>query len=104
MKIGTKLQKIRTDKGISVYKLAQLSDVSENYIHSIEKNQSQPSIAILELLLPCLGTTLSEFFNTSNDNVLYASHDEYELIQNYRNLSQEEQSAILNLVKTFCLK
>lgn len=40
------MQKIRVDKGINIYKLTQLSDVSENYVQSIEKNQSQPFIVI----------------------------------------------------------
>lgn len=103
MQIGTKLQKLRLSKGISVYKLAQLSDVSENYIHSIEKNLSQPSIAIIEQLLSSLNITLSEFFNT-NDTVLYPTPDEFELLLNYRSFSPEEQTAILNLIKTFALK
>ena len=103
MQIGSKLQFLRKQKKISVYKLAQLSDISESYIHSIEKSQNQPSIAVLEQLLIPLGVTLAEFFNTS-DRILYPSSDEYELINNYRNLSTKEQTAILNLVKTFSSK
>lgn len=103
MQIGIKLQELRLSKGISVYRLAQLSDVSENYIHSIEKNMSQPSIAIMEQLLSSLDITLSEFFNT-NDTVLYPTSSEYELIRNYRSFSPEEQAAILNLIKTFAPK
>lgn len=103
MQIGTRLKKLRLNKHISVYKLSKLSDVSENYIHAVEKNTSQPSIAIVEQLLAALGVSLSEFFNDS-ENILYPSDDEYQLIQNYRSLSQNEQQAIFNLIKLFAMK
>lgn len=98
MNIGSKLNFIRENKKISVYKLSKLTDISENHIHNIEKCITQPSVLILEKLLSALGTNLSEFFN-ENDNVVSLNKFETELIQNIRLLDDEKSDAILKIIK-----
>ena len=45
MKLNDHLKQLRTSKNLSVYKLARMTDVSENHIHSIEKAiLSHPSL------------------------------------------------------------
>ena len=61
--ISSSFRMLRTSKGISVYRLSKEADVSENYIHKVERGESQPSVYILEKLLACLGVTLPEFLN-----------------------------------------
>ena len=97
MTIGQKLQSIRLAKGISVYRLAQISEVTEHYIHAIENNKSQPSIMILEQLLNALDYTLSEFFSESYA-IISASPDEADLIHSYRALSPAKKKALLILL------
>lgn len=97
MTIGQKLQSIRLAKGISVYRLAQISEVTEHYIHAIENNKSQPSIMILEQLLNALDYTLSEFFSEPNA-IISASPDEADLIHSYRALSPAKKKALLILL------
>ena len=97
MTIGQKLQSIRLAKGISVYRLAQISEVTEHYIHAIENNKSQPSIMILEQLLNALDYTLSEFFSEPNA-IISASADEADLIHSYRALSPAKKKALLILL------
>lgn len=97
MTIGQKLQSIRLAKGISVYRLAQISEVTEHYIHAIENNKSQPSIMILEQLLNALDYTLSEFFSEPNA-IISVSPDEADLIHSYRALSPAKKKALLILL------
>lgn len=98
MEIGTKFKNLRKAKGITVYRLSKLSDVSENYIRTIEKGNSQPSVAIMEKLLSFLGTTLSEFFN-EEENVLFPTSFERELLETIRLLNSEKAETILHLCK-----
>lgn len=79
IEIPNRFKNLRTEKGFSVYRLAKVSDISENYIHKIEKGESQPSVYILEKLLSCLGTTPAEFLN-ENSAVMYPSDFERELV------------------------
>ena len=96
MDIGKGLTEIRIDKELSVYKLSKISEVSENYIHEIEKGIKQPSVFILEKVLTALGVTLAEFFNESED-VIYPTEFEKKLVQSVRILPEEKAAAVLNI-------
>lgn len=98
MKLHERIKKLRTDQGISVYRLARLSDVSENYIRIIEKGDNQPSVQILEKLVRSLGMTLAEFFR-DDESILYPSPYEKELIQAARKLNTKKSDILLSLAK-----
>lgn len=100
MDLAKRFQGLRKSKGMSVYKLSKLSDVSENYIHAIEKGGNQPSVEIIERLLVPLGTSLSEFFSDSGD-VLYPTPFDRELVESVRILDEEKALAVLNIAKLF---
>ena len=95
--IPNRFQKLRSDKGFSVYRLSKESDVSENYIHKIERGENQHSVYILEKLLSCLGTTLPEFLN-GDAEVIYPSDFEREL-KSVRVLPEEKAQALLQMSK-----
>jgi len=100
LSLAGKFKNIRIEKGISIYQLSKDSDVSENYIRTIEKGTSQPSVAILDRLLSCLGVTLSEFFNDDRD-VMYPSAFERELVEAVRTLEEEKAQTVLHIAKLF---
>ncbi|MCI8741033.1 MAG: helix-turn-helix transcriptional regulator [Lachnospiraceae bacterium] len=96
--ISSRFQTLRMSRGVSVYRLSKEADVSENYIHKIERGESQPSVYILDKLLGCLGVTLPEFLN-GDSSVMYPSDFERELIENVRMLPEEKAAAILHIAK-----
>ncbi len=98
MNYGTRLREIRTAKKMSVYKLSKLSDISENYIHAIEKGKSQPSIVVLERLLAPLSTTLLEFLNEDR-TVMYPTPFECSVLEGLRVLDEEKASAVLTMIR-----
>ncbi len=98
IEIPNRFKNLRTEKGFSIYRLAKVSDISENYIHKIEKGESQPSVYILEKLLSCLGTTPAEFLN-ENSAVMYPSDFERELVETVRVLPKEKADAVLHIAK-----
>lgn len=98
MNLSAKFKELRLSKELSVYKLSKLSDVSENYIHRVEKGKTQPSVAMLDKLLVCLGVTLSEFFN-DGQAVIYPTVFERNLLESVRVLTAEKASAVLEITK-----
>ena len=98
MELKERFKKLRADKKYSVYKLSKISDVSENYIRSIEKGSNRPSVFILEKLLTALGTNLAEFFN-GNEEVLYPTDFERDLVRSIRMLDEEKAKAVLHIAK-----
>lgn len=98
MDLAERFRELRVARKLSVYKLSKLSQVSENYIHAIEKGQNKPSVFVLDKLLPFLGSTLSEFFNDSDD-VIYPTDFERELMASVRILDHEKAEAVLHIAK-----
>jgi len=98
LELNERFKKLRTDKNYSVYKLSKISDVSENYIRSIEKGSAQPSVLILEKVLKALGTNLAEFFN-GDEEVLYPTDFERKLIRSARMLDEEKAQAALHIIQ-----
>lgn len=100
MTLRKRLKKLRLARGLSVYRLAALSDVSQNYIRDIEKGKSQPSIYILAKLLKPLGMSLSEFFR-DDDSILSASPYEKKLIFATRRLDEHKLKLLLEIAEEF---
>ena len=63
MDIGHKIKQLRMLNGLTQEELADRSELSKGFISQLENDVTSPSIATLEDILQCLGTTLSEFFS-----------------------------------------
>jgi toxin-antitoxin system, antitoxin component, xre family len=79
-----------------VYKLSKLSGVSENHIRNLENGKKQPTIKTLQALTDGLNITLSEFFNTENDDIIYLSKGERKILDFYRRLPKDKADILIN--------
>ena len=100
MDIAERLKIIRKSKNISVYRLSQLSGVSETHIRDLERGDRNPSFDTLNRLAQPLGLSLSELFNESDD-VAYLNKDEKALIECFRHLGKDKADSLLTFLKTF---
>ena len=98
MNIGERLKELRDLNDISVYKLAQLSEVSSTYIHEIEKGKKQPTVEVISKLCDAMNIELSDFFSDDKNTPDITIDD---LIKDLNNLSPKELDALLNLIKAF---
>ena len=69
MDIGPKIKQLRMLNGLTQEELADRSELSKGFISQLENDATSPSIATLEDILQCLGTTLSEFFSEEDSHV-----------------------------------
>ncbi len=99
MDIAKRLKEIRKSKNISVYKLSQLSSVSETHIRDLERGDRNPSFDTLSKLVKPLGLSLSDLLKETED-VSYLSNEEKELVECFRMLSKNKADALLNFLKT----
>lgn len=97
MELNEQLKNLRLSKGISVYRLSHMTDISQNHIRSIEKGSSQPSILMLGKLLTALGSNLPEFFN-ADQSVLYPTPVERRLLGTARQLDDEQMEALIHMI------
>ena len=67
MELGEKIKELRNKQGLTQEELADRAKLSKGFISQLERDMTSPSIATLEDLLQCLGTTLGEFFNEEQE-------------------------------------
>jgi transcriptional regulator with XRE-family HTH domain len=99
MEISERLKSVRKSKNMSVYKLSQLSGVSETHIRDLERGDRNPSFDTLSRLAKPMGLSLSELFNES-DNIAFLNSEEKELVECYRMLSKDKADSLLAFLKT----
>ena len=102
MEINERLYYWKNLKRMSVYKLSKLSGVSENHIRNLENGIKQPTIKTLQALTDSLNITLSEFFNTDNNDVTYLSDGEKKILNAYRRLSKDKADILIDFYEKMC--
>lgn len=62
------IKQLRESKGISQYKLSQMTDISRTYIRNLENNKKcNPSLHILSLVAEALEVDIKDLFYTKLD-------------------------------------
>ena len=82
MDIGQRIRELRIQKQLTQEELADRSELTKGFISQLENNHTSPSIATLEDILQCLGTTFQEFFAQSEDEeqIVFGEQDYFEKI------------------------
>ena len=96
MDIGKKILEVRTAKGLTRYRLTQITGISGHHIKGIEEGTRQPTIDTLQKLLVPLGISMSELFS-DEDGTTYLSEKERVLIENFRTLDSDQADALVQL-------
>lgn len=61
MNLGEKLQRVRTNAGISVRTLAKVVGVSPSFVYQVERGQTAPSLSTLKKMAEALNTQVAFF-------------------------------------------
>lgn len=79
MEIGKKVKDLRIRLGLTQEDLADRAELSKGFISQVERDLTSPSIATLEDILECLGTTLKDFFAEVQEQqkTVYKKQDMY---------------------------
>jgi len=62
LKFGIRVREIRTQRGFSQEKLAELSGLHRTYVGSVERGERNISLRNLQKIALALGVTLEELF------------------------------------------
>lgn len=98
MDYGTRLRQMRKSKKFSMYRLHEITGLSQGHISELEKGKNQPTIETLQRLLTPMGISLSEFFN-ENDEISYLNEREKELVATFRAMPDESAELYFQLGK-----
>lgn len=91
-----KLDKLRKEKGISIFKLTELAGLSENTIYNWYNKGSKPTIEALKAVCDVFNVSLSYFFaETINESI---SAQEDELLTLFRALTPAQKELYKKLL------
>lgn len=62
IEVGRRIKELRTRKGITVNRLANIAGISQSYLRDIEIGNKQPTVEYLSYICDALGITLAAFF------------------------------------------
>lgn len=65
--VGKSVRRFRLGRGMSVRRLAVLTDFSPSFISQVENGQASPSISSMERIAGVLGVSLGEFFAAASE-------------------------------------
>ena len=97
MDVLDKIDKLRTEKNWSFYKLAEESMLSQSTLANMFSRGTQPSISTLESICNGLGISLSRFFAENHDDL--STSKNLDLIERFNKLDANQQYAVLQLIK-----
>lgn len=92
MDVLEKIDKLRKERGWSVNYLAMEAELTQSTLNNLYTRKTEPKISTLRSICKAFGITLAEFFNDGE-----AADDE--LIRRVKGLSDENKSALLQLLK-----
>ncbi|WP_054950731.1 helix-turn-helix domain-containing protein [Numidum massiliense] len=93
---GSKLKRLRKEKGLTTQQIANKVNVSQSYISRFENNKAIPDVDMLSRVLEVLDTDISSFYS-SNDEL---PPDLQELIRAAKKLTVEERQKFTELLNT----
>ncbi len=103
MNILKKINKIRLDRGWSVYRLSIESGIPQSTITNMFNRETLPSITTLECLCNAFGITMSDFFKQEAEENDTTKLDK-ELLELFNKLTEQEKNSTLVLLRGIARK
>ena len=96
MNVGERIIELRTAKGLTTNKLANLAGVSQSHLREIELGKRNPTVETLSFFCDALGLSLSDFFNENDGKTINPL-----LLTVIKELSEEQQLRLAEFLNTF---
>ncbi|MFN4163115.1 MAG: helix-turn-helix domain-containing protein [Ferrovibrio sp.] len=99
--LGEKIRKLRKDQGLTLDKLAELTESSKSYIWELEnKNPPRPSAEKLAKIAEKLGTTI-EYLMDEGKDVSVEDAADAQFYRQYKKMDPVTRAKIRRMVKVF---
>lgn len=99
MSIALRIKELRKKKGVSQYRLAKDSGISQSFLSALEAGIKSPTVYTIEKICVCLGISLSEFFD---DEPAFSPVPEHLrlVMEEARNLSPQQCEKLADFIKS----
>lgn len=98
MDVIAKLNKLRLERNLSVYRLSELTGINQSTLANTFSRGTVPSIQNLEIICSALGITLSQFFQ-ENEKEIVLNENDLSFFNEYKKLPTDMQITVVDLIK-----
>lgn len=99
MDILKKLNDLRLERNMSVYRLAELSGINQSTLANTFSRGTIPSVQNLEKICNALGVSLAQFF-TEDEILIRLTPEEAVFFTNYKKLPHSIKKSVDDIVNT----
>ncbi len=99
MDVIKRLNKLRAERKMSVYRLAELTGINQSTLANTFSRGIVPSLGNLELMCEALGVTLAQFFAEEERSVLLTPEEQAFFFE-YKKLPKEVKTSIEQIVSS----
>ena len=96
MDVNDRLRKMLEERGLTTYKMAELSGLSHTTLANVFKRNTVPSISTLQAICKGFGITLSQFF--AEGEMVEMTPELKELFDGWVNLNPEQKAAVQQMI------
>ena len=96
MDVNERLRKMLQERGLTTYKMAELSGLSHTTLANVFKRNTVPSISTLQAICKGFGITLSQFF--AEGEMVEMTPELKELFDGWVNLNPEQKAAVQQMI------
>lgn len=89
-------------RGISEYRLAKLSGLSQSTISNIFNRNTAPTIPTIEAICNGLGISMAQFFcDEENESAVYLTEEQIDFFNKWSSLTAEKKRIIEDIVNSY---
>lgn len=100
MDVLEKITKLRIERNWTEYQLAERSGLTQSTISSWYRKNMLPTIPSLIRICEAFGITLSQFFLEDNENTVFITSQQRQLLEYTARLTPEQYDALLKFLST----
>ena len=97
MDVIQKIEKLRTQRDWTIYKLSTESGVYQSTLATMYERNTPPKLDTLQCICEAFNLTLAQFF-LEDEQIEVLSEQEKSLLESFRKLSPKKQKALIDLL------
>ena len=102
MDTNERLRQILDERGLTTYKMSELSGLSHTTLANVFKRNTVPSISTLQAICNGFGITLSQFF--AEGDMVEMTPELKQLFEGWINLNPKQKAAVLQMIEAMNCK
>ena len=102
MDTNERLRQILDERGLTAYKMSELSGLSHTTLANVFKRNTVPSISTLQAICNGFGITLSQFF--AEGDMVEMTPELKQLFEGWVNLNPKQKAAVLQMIEAMNCK